>query len=216
MQLQLSADPNTNLVTDCTVLVSSYTRESLLHDNSKAVSICLAFSISCGEEEEEIMPPYGFKRSRALWDDARSRRQRKVDEWKSLFRAILYELQPIRFSEYNLTPSAVGQFLSTQVVPTIRNAWSFLATVLLPKMVFTIRSMNPQHWMIVGAVVIYYCLVRWIHEYVVVIFMFVVAGPVCYYFCRGGFFLYTSISFSQHAMSLVSFLFDFDLRITNN
>ncbi|CAB9516838.1 expressed unknown protein [Seminavis robusta] len=43
------------------------------------------------------MPPAGFKRSRALWDEARRPRDRKVEEWKSLLRAILYELQPVRF-----------------------------------------------------------------------------------------------------------------------
>ena len=118
------------------------------------------------------MPPAGFKRSRALWDDARRPRERKVEEWKSLLRAILYELQPIRFSQYHHSfsyvtrPQAIGHFLSSRVLPVAQRGLVFMITVVLPTIGSFIRNLTARQWMMVGGVVMYYFMVRWIHEYV--------------------------------------------------
>ena len=111
------------------------------------------------------MPPVGFKRSRALWDDARRPRPgRKNEEWMSLFRAILYELQPIRFSEYNVNPNALAAFFSTRVLPTIRYMGTLVTRVWLPSAWSIIRDLSARQWMIVGGIFVYYFVVRWIHE----------------------------------------------------
>lgn len=110
------------------------------------------------------MPPAGFKRSRALWDDARRPRENRMDQWRSLLRAILYELQPIRFSQCNISVSTITSVFSKHFVPFLRRVISFLS-MRLPRVVYsTIRQMTVRHWLFAGALVGYYFAVRWIHE----------------------------------------------------
>ena len=82
----------------------------------------------------------------------------------SLLRAILYELQPIRFSEYHLTPGAIASYMSTRVLPMVKHVGKLVVGVLLPKVWSSIRNSTPRQWMIVGAIFAYYIIVRWIHE----------------------------------------------------
>ena len=112
------------------------------------------------------MPPVGFKRSRALWDDARRPRDNKVDEWKAFLRALLYELQPIRFSSNPLRPAVVVSFLTTRVFPLVQRIVLWVFCGLLPTIWTTIRHFTLKQWMIIAGVVAYYFVVRWMHEYV--------------------------------------------------
>lgn len=82
----------------------------------------------------------------------------------SLFRAVLYELQPIRFSDYKVNAAALSVFFSTRVLPTIRQAGTLVTRVWLPMAWSTIRNLSGRQWMIVGGIFVYYFVVRWIHE----------------------------------------------------
>ena len=79
----------------------------------------------------------------------------------ALLRAILYELQPVRFSSIDVSA----------IASPLRSLWlgsvSFVtATVpsLVQGMYRILRSMTGRQWMIVGAVVAYYYLVRFVHR----------------------------------------------------
>ena len=107
-----------------------------------------------------IMPPPGFKRSRALWDEARRSRQTKSEQVNSWVRVALYEIQPIRFNQINTQgiqsiASWVVQSLWTCVVRTpswVRGFCSFL------------KRRTVQQWVVVAGVFAYYWFVRWMHE----------------------------------------------------
>ena len=106
------------------------------------------------------MPP-GFKRSRAIWDEARSR---GGIAW---VHAIVYELQPIRLSK-----SSRKEALAT-LRSFLRNSITIIAgipTVVKSIFIF-ISNRSLRQWMIVGAIVAYYWFIRWIHEWVVVKFL---------------------------------------------
>jgi hypothetical protein len=101
--------------------------------------------------------PAGFRRSRALWDEARRPNAPRI----ALLHAILYELQPVRFSAIDVS----GIFTSLQT------AWSTsvsIVTETIPSLahgsVQVLRNMNRRHWMAVGAVILYYNVVRWVHR----------------------------------------------------
>jgi hypothetical protein len=109
------------------------------------------------------MPPTGFKRSRALWDNAR--RENDVapasDKFMRVLRAVLYELQPIRFDELDtqtwihrcrVVCKSVVSFAGTTVPSWSRIVMEFC------------RTMTLKQWTMVGAVVCYYGAVRWIHH----------------------------------------------------
>lgn len=112
------------------------------------------------------MPPAGFKRSRALWDEARRPREGKADELVNLLRAILYELQPIRFSQYSsqISPSLGIDYVRTTVFPFVENIASSLVNNVLPRLWSTIHNLSPRQCRIVAGAVFYYVVVRWIHE----------------------------------------------------
>ena len=101
------------------------------------------------------MPPY--RRSRALWDEAR----RPDAPYMAVIRAILYELQPIRFS------TAVD--LAGRWRARIANLSKF-ATQTMPSFSLTtikfVQNMSRRNWMVVGGVLLYYVAVRIIHAYV--------------------------------------------------
>lgn len=102
------------------------------------------------------MPPPGYKRSRALWDETRRPDSTSVD----LLRAILYEIQPIRFSKTQ----------NLHLLQRLKNALATLLVVIrsIPRalvVVFTfLRSLQFRHWVFLGGIVLYYYFVRWMHE----------------------------------------------------
>ena len=108
------------------------------------------------------MPPAGFKRSRALWDETRRSHKTTWDAVTAWRDAILYELQPFRFSKSSqqqvlevVRSIYRGTKIAIQNTPGfLRSIWRFL------------KSRTRQQWMIVAAIVAYYYLVRWMHEYV--------------------------------------------------
>ena len=105
-------------------------------------------------------PRRGFKRSRAIWDEARMCRDSKMEEAKYWLRAILYELQPIRLSQIDthgiqslIRSARQGLWHCIRQLPVgCRWLYAFL------------WKRSPKEWMIVAAIVGYYYLVRWIHE----------------------------------------------------
>jgi hypothetical protein len=105
------------------------------------------------------MPPVGFKRSRALWDNARRPRPRKWEALQAFLRALFYELQPIRSSQ-----------IPVNSLPQMgRHAWQQIsqATARIPSLLRTVTSFLAQRtrrqylWTV--GVLVYYILVRWIH-----------------------------------------------------
>lgn len=104
------------------------------------------------------MPP-GFRRSRALWDEARRPNAPRL----ALLRAIIYELQPVRFSAIDLSG----------VASSLRTVWSgsvSFVTETVPSLIGggfrVVRNMTSRHWMAVGGVVVYCYVVRLVHRYV--------------------------------------------------
>lgn len=102
------------------------------------------------------MPPKQ-SRSRALWDEARMPNAPRA----ALLHAILYELQPIRFSSIDVSA----------IASSLRSLWSgsvSFVTETVPYLLHgsyrILRSMTGRQWMIVGAIVAYYYLVRFVHR----------------------------------------------------
>jgi hypothetical protein len=100
--------------------------------------------------------PTGFRRSRALWDDTK-RPQPSVSSWAyALLSAILYELQPIRFSVINWSR------LISIARGSVKGLWYALSC--LPGLARVLMKLAWQRkWMVAG-VVSYYFAVRWIHD----------------------------------------------------
>jgi len=100
------------------------------------------------------MPP-GFKRSRALWDATRD------GGWKAWANALCYELQPVRLSKSNRE-----RFVES-VRTLLRNLIS-LVVVGIPSACKSIAifaaGRSLKQWMFLGAVGVYYCFIRWVHE----------------------------------------------------
>ena len=116
----------------------------------------------------------GFKRSRALWDNVRSPTT-TTNRLVSWLRAILYELQPIRFSQINSNNNNNNNLLLSWkllTVTAIRNIaqGSYqLVTHTLPWLVsslyhHTTKCITTKQWLILVAVVLYYYMIRWIHD----------------------------------------------------
>lgn len=105
------------------------------------------------------MPPVGFKRSRALWDNARRPRARRLESLQAFLRAVVYELQPIRSSQVpvNTLPQ------------TGRRAWQRISQAVkrMPALLHTVTSFLAQRtrrqYFITAGVLVYYVVVRWIH-----------------------------------------------------
>lgn len=101
----------------------------------------------------------GYRRSRALWDEARRPDASKM----AAVRAVLYELQPIRFSSIDTAQwrargvacSRGARRFVTQTVPVMsRRAGTF------------VMSLSHRNWMVIGAILIYYVAIRMVHQYV--------------------------------------------------
>jgi len=106
------------------------------------------------------MPPTGFKRSRALWDNARRPHDTQKQQWLSYIRAILYELQPIRSSEIDI-PSWARKAQSlwqaiTQFITTTLPSWTTKSFTFVSKMTL-------KQWMVVAGVLGYYAFIRYVH-----------------------------------------------------
>lgn len=110
------------------------------------------------------MPPTGFKRSRALWDNARRPRPNKWDAVRPVLRAVLYEMQPVRFSS-----STTSTSLSDAFVRFFRNAISAASHGLqrIPRVLAVIyqflKGRSRREYLLALAVLVYYVVVRWIH-----------------------------------------------------
>lgn len=103
------------------------------------------------------MPPVRFKRSRALWDEARRPGAPKM----AVARAILYELQPFRLSSVDTkalrqrcydTKDFIFRFTTKSVPSATKETFGMV-------MGFSIRT-----WMIIAGVLAYYVALRLIHE----------------------------------------------------
>lgn len=108
----------------------------------------------------QAMPP-GVKRSRVLWDEAR----KEDASWTATARAILYELQPIRFSTIDVsgivsTASRLGRFLVALACSIVRSVPGVVRGLIR-----ILRGMSRSQWGVVGIVVAYYYFVRLIHQY---------------------------------------------------
>eukprot|EP00977_Amphora_coffeiformis_P026953 scaffold31831_cov168-Amphora_coffeaeformis.AAC.4 len=104
------------------------------------------------------MPPVGFKRSRALWDNARRPYANKWEAVRPWLRAILYELQPIRSSEL---PGMQGWL--RQMGASIRYGVQQLPGVV--RMMYTFFAQRTQReWSLAVGALLYYMAVRWIHH----------------------------------------------------
>jgi hypothetical protein len=107
------------------------------------------------------MPPAGYKRSRALWDETR----RPDASSGAMVRAILYELQPIRFSKIT-NQRQFFSFLRRIVSTSFDSATRILRSI--PGVVVAtfkfLRTLKSQHWLMLGGVVLYYYFVRFMHE----------------------------------------------------
>jgi hypothetical protein len=106
------------------------------------------------------MPPAGFKRSRAIWDETRREHSSRIELIRAWISAICYELQPIRLSDAN----------KRQLVLGVKSSFLFLIYVIksiphLCKVLFVfLKSRSRRWWFILGGVVVYYYFIRWIHE----------------------------------------------------
>lgn len=98
-----------------------------------------------------------MRRSRALWDEAR----RPDAPRMALLQAILYELQPVRFSTIDL-------LYPTRTLGGIWSGFVSFISVALPSIMREthrlVRNSLPRHWMAVLAAVAYYYLVRYVHQ----------------------------------------------------
>ena len=107
------------------------------------------------------MPPAGFKRSRALWDNARRPHITRKEAFFHWLRAILYELQPVRWS-----PS-----LAQNARHTVRlwgAAAAHAAKQTLPTFFSVVyrflQNLSLKQWSMLFGLCLYYGFVRFIHH----------------------------------------------------
>eukprot|EP00934_Nitzschia_sp_Nitz4_P004424 Nitzschia sp. Nitz4//scaffold128_size63911//34336//35241//NITZ4_006221-RA/size63911-snap-gene-0.68-mRNA-1//-1//CDS//3329534838//4414//frame0 len=123
------------------------------------------------------MPPVGYKRSRALWEQTK----RPEASWNDWLKAFLYELQPIRFSRSSQQESL--QWLRSLVDSIILAIRSF--PLLVRHVVQFLGARTRRQWMIVGGVVVYYLFVRWIHNLLHAGPIVIIATSLCIIFSFG-------------------------------
>ena len=99
----------------------------------------------------------GYRRSRALWDEARRPDASKM----AAIRAVLYELQPIRFSSIDTAQwrargvawSRGARRFAMQTFPAMsQRVGAFVVTL------------SYRNWMVIGAIVLYYVAIRMVHQ----------------------------------------------------
>ena len=102
------------------------------------------------------MPP-GYKRSKALWDEAR----RPGAPRMAFIRAVGYELQPVRFSSFNTMEwQASAQRHSIRLRYWLTESLP-IAIQSLPTFC---RSLSTRGWIILSGILVYFYAIRWIHE----------------------------------------------------
>ena len=109
----------------------------------------------------------GPRRARSLWDETR---KPHVPRTKALIRAILYELQPIRFSTLNINTGTFS-FIRTktttliQKVPKITKSF---VTVSLPRLtkisLAFLRNRSLRQWACLVAFILYWKIVIYLHD----------------------------------------------------
>lgn len=97
------------------------------------------------------------RRSRALWDAARAPQASRVD----LARAILYEIQPIRFDEVDYS-TLVSRTCSAAVGFFYFLCWALPSAATA--FINFLRHRSRREWAIAAAVVTYYYAVRYVHH----------------------------------------------------
>ena len=103
-------------------------------------------------------------RSRAIWDETR----RPHDNWVGLVvaygRAVLYEIQPIRFRTIQVVDTADV----VHIIQRLFNVIYVLATKWIPVVTYHVAvfvwNRPVRQWCYVGLAILYYGFVRWIHE----------------------------------------------------
>jgi hypothetical protein len=141
---------------------SPTTAHSKTNQPVRYVSFLISFAFLEFGLPLDAMVPVGFKRSRALWDEARRPHATRTETVIAYLAAIAYELQPIRLSESNKQQVIDGfkKFLQNLVhvvqgLPSVaKTVFSFVTT----------RSF--REWLVAGGVLVYYFFVRWVHGYV--------------------------------------------------
>ena len=108
------------------------------------------------------MPPVGFKRSRALWDNARRPHASRWQAVRPYLRAVLYELQPIRSSQ--LPPlqdvsRTLRQFWNARVLAAVQG----FPTKIRTAYTWTAEHATRRHAMYAVAAVVYYAALRAMH-----------------------------------------------------
>ena len=123
------------------------------------------------------MPPAGFQRSRALWDNCRSSTNDhrdgtttstqnvllwQRDKFNRYCRAILYEIQPIRYSVLVAIFGDSYRYFSDVCSKII--IWGRSWVPQTCQLLFnSIRSMTWDQWKWTIAIALYYVFLRWIH-----------------------------------------------------
>ena len=124
-----------------------------------------------------IMTPAGFQRSRALWDNCRSTNVH-YDEtsassthgllsWRQYtlsryLRAILYEIQPIRYSVLVSNFSDTYRYFSITCSNIFIWSRSWVPHAF-NQIMHTVRSLTGNQWKWTIAIALYYVFLRWIH-----------------------------------------------------
>jgi hypothetical protein len=100
--------------------------------------------------------PGGFRRSKALWDETRRPHQSLREKIQALLTVVLYEIQPIRFSETD------WKLLISIPTGILRGLYAFLK--FLPGLARALFHFGKDRKLTLAGVVVYYYAVRWVHR----------------------------------------------------
>jgi hypothetical protein len=111
------------------------------------------------------------KRSRAIWDETRRPNLSTKDKVISYAKAIVYELQPIRFSKLTKAVKSSNFFKKDVMLENVHTLWNVVIYVvlrLLPsglwKFGLFLKNRSARQWAYVFVAIAYYGFIRWIHE----------------------------------------------------
>lgn len=135
----------------------------VLHFGGRGFRYCLRTetALASRSSTSQLMPSSAFKRSRALWDNARRPHETRSRQTAAYACAILYELQPIRFSNIDASEWRRNfDYVISMLVELIkatpvlcREAWAALRTIQPAKLGSGVSGL-----------IVYYYFVRWAHE----------------------------------------------------
>jgi Uncharacterized conserved domain (SAYSvFN) len=124
------------------------------------------------------MPPFGFQRSRTLWEDCLRTNSENEADWTSnnivclmqqqrhivgqYVRAILYEIQPIRYSVFVSSFRSWYRYCVQASLSIIVRCKKWIPDVIKYS-IYSIRSLTLDQWKWIIAIALYYSFVRWIH-----------------------------------------------------